>query len=435
MGEISSIAKRKLKTTMKRIKKSNVSRDFQLKKESLKNKALKSANTLIKDFETKIKTYEKKWKSQTNDNSVTTKVAKFEKFYKKIKVNLNICLKNVKKTQEKIADFENNYNEKMNDESDSLKGFGANSQKKLNNKKEGLKRWKGDVKKYKTYLENLIKQFKDLRQKEKELLGNQKQLISPEYLKNKLKTIKKNMLATTKDNSNGEAFFKCQKHAIELNELLTFLNEKENSVNSKKGEQYSYKQGIACFSKIKEAADKECENKILTSNKIKEASSKYYQTIQHTWDSVESKIKSKINNNASDTSYYRTCFTLGLLSGFYIEAEKSSKYLYSKLETFRSEVNKYTDSKLKRAFKFTAPLLAGLVGVAASITGVFKMELASAILWLIAQASYSSSEATESFDEIVRKSKSPQSSEAIEEFIKSVEELSKEETKTKNNNQ
>ena len=267
------------------------------------------------------------------------------------------------------------------------------------------------------YLENLITQFKDLRQKEKELLGNQKQLIPPEYLKNKLKTIKKNLL-TEKGTRWGTPAIK---HIKELDSLLATLNNDHTSVNSKKGEQYSYKQGIACFSKIKEAADKECENKTLNSAEIKTASINHCQTITNTWNNVENKI-----NNASNTSYYRTCFTLGLLSGFYIEAEKSSKYLYSKLETFRSEVNKYTDSKLKRVFKFTAPLLAGLVGLAAGITGIFggtAIEMASAILWLAAQAGYSSSEATESFDEIVRKSKSPQSSEAIEEFIKSVEEL------------
>lgn len=401
MGQATSTLKRKFKTTKEKIKKSDLVQNVKLKmaKKNIKNENVEEFKTkqngisisvyrkvsdLIKTFEKEIKKYEKNWEKETKSNKFYKEFAKYEPYYTKIKANFKECQRNILKTDDKIkAGLKKTTNSNSIDPS-----------KKEKNKqiKNGLDHLNKKHKGYMACIEKILENLKPLRQKEKELIPmTSPNLISPQFLKNKLKVIKKHVLNVSNDPNNTNRNDLSNK----IQEFDSLLEASKNKTKSSFNEiEKYYNDGFDYFDKFmgQLKAKYKKEDDTMDTNKIENEA----QT-------------NKVQPPEFDNQTSQACFALGFIHNFYTELSLTSKYLYPKLQTHRKKVDLYTDSLLKKGIKFAAPLLAGAIGIVAGITGICAapaVGIVSAVAWLGAQAAYSGMEAVGSLSEQMTKNKS-----------------------------
>lgn len=345
MGEILTGMKRGFKTNQIKNEKS----------ESISEEELKEIlGDLYKELEKGIKEYEAKWGKATINKDVKKELTSFESYYKNLKYTFLACQKNIDKTVIKIDKMPEKLG-KAKDTEKSLDKIG-----KIENLKPKTKHLKKEIA---TIIENL----KELRNKQKEIMQKDSGLssITPKYLKNKLKAIKKS------EKTTGSRMLE---KANKLMELISLLNSEANNFDKSYRDSYidGRKYYFNKFKKIAKAKAKKKNNKNVQNFKDDELS-KFFKT------------------GKTNIVY----FSLGFINCFYANSYKSSKELYQEVQKLRQETDKITDSKLKKAGKLAAVLIPGLIGMVASVLGTFSSDLIlfiSALGFIVSQLGYSAQE-------------------------------------------
>lgn len=401
MGEVTSTIRRKVKAKVTRDLKSNTIQNLEIKKKAFTGSSYaKVANNLIKSWDDTIKNYEKKYKKNENINKkLYNSINDCESYYKDIKAKLIICINNLDETGKKIEKHLAYYNNKMLSLSSKT---GEHATKKSNMLGE-LEKQFDDKKLYLNFLQERLKELRDLQKN----VIQKYNFITPEYLKDKLKAIQKNVLKIISDAKKGNT-----KNANEqLGKLLdnkkgkiilfnTLLEKASFSLKNIDMPTQYYKGGMQyCHTSIKQFVDShDGNNKKNTFREQKSAINDLKdKQIKESKEKIEDILgpdtpqEEKLN---PENMQKLTSFTLGYILQFYRELNISLKSLYSKLRDLRGEVNKLSSSTIRQIknkaggiLKATAP---GLIGIAAGITGMWEAyALVSAIAWLTAQAGYS----------------------------------------------
>ena len=354
MGEILTKIKRNYKTHQ--IKKE--------KSESLSEKELKKIlGNQLKELEKNIKEYETKWKkTNKNNNDFKKELTSFESYYKNLKYTFLACQKNIDKTANKIdkmIDILNKQSQKL--------GKAKDTENYLDEFEKIEDELQPKVKRQQKTIKKTIDRLEKIRTKQKNLINNNPgALITPEFLKNKLKAIKKVDNVANSD--------KLKEKSDKLNTLITSIK----NIEFDKSHRDSYLKGKNYYLKdFKKFVKSEMEKKENNEKNIKEiAENKFKKDI------------SELGGKGINTTY----FSLAVINSFYADVYKSSKKLYQETQKMRQETDKITDSMLRKNLKIAAVLIPGLIGMMASVMGACSGDLVlfiSALGFIASQAAYS----------------------------------------------
>lgn len=356
MGEILTKIKRNYKTHQ--IKKE--------KSESLSEKKLKEImGNQLKELEKEIKTYETKWKkTNKNNNDFKKELTSFESYYKNLKYTFLACQKNIDKTANKIdkmIDILNKQSQKL--------GKAKNTEKNLDDFNK-IGELQPEIENQQQTIKTIINSLEEIRTKQKKLIDKNPGalIISPEYLKNKLKAIKK-ALPTTSVRIND----KTQKLDKLIKSIKDIQPVESGRISYLDGKKY-YLEKFMPFAKTKKVQNN------LNEESIKKDAENFFKN----------NLPNTLNNN--DHAY----FSLGVINSFYADLYKSSKKLYQETQKMRQEADKTTDGLLRKNLKIAAILIPGLIGMVASVMGACSGDLVlfiSALGFVASQLGYSVQEA------------------------------------------
>ena len=365
MGEILAKIKRNYKTH--RIKKE--------KSESMSEKELKKIfGNKIQELEKEIKKYETNWKKADKSNDDLKKeLTSFESYYKNLKYTFLACQKNIDKTANKI----NKMIEILDKRSEKLgKAKDTENYQDAFGKIENV--LKPNVADQQLKIADIIYNLEKIRTKQKDLINNNPgALITPEFLKNKLKAIKK------VENMNSD---RLEDKTEKLTELINSIN-KNDTINFDTSYRIAYLQGkkyyLNNFIKFVENEEKQNNSNNINEDAIKKR--------------AENHFKQELKKFAKKVTI--PYFVLGVINCFYASLYKSSKKLYQETQKMRQETDKITDNMLKKGLKISAMLIPGLIGMAASVMGACSGNLIlflSALGFIASQLGYSAQEALDS---------------------------------------